>query len=131
MTNEEMKAELVRANSAIVDKIGKQPYMGLDLTLHDSGVWICSGCYFDREMSSRFGGKPCDTPEAAIASAFEKIDALPSPEDAVKHEYLTRVASAIDYATENSLPDEYVAPLRGVSTAMTENLLTHSKAGAA
>ena len=131
MTNDEMKAELDRANGALVDRIGKQPYMTLTLTLHDNGKWDCNGAYLDSSMRNRFGGDRCDTPEQAFASVFAKIEALPSPEDAVKHEYLTRVASAIDYATENALPEEYVAPLRGVSTAMTENLLTHRKAEAA
>lgn len=65
---------------------------------------------------------------ATVATAFkqahEVIDALPNPEDAVTHEYLSRVASAVDYATEHSIDEEYVAPLRGVTCAMTENLLT-------
>lgn len=131
MTNEEMKSELDRANCALVDRIGKQPYLDLSLQLHSNGKWDCNGAYLDSRMKNRFGGDRCDTPEQAFASVFAKIEELPSPEDAVKHEYLTRVASAIDYATENALPEEYVAPLRGVSTAMTENLLTHRKAGAA
>ena len=131
MKNQETKAELDRANCALVDRIGKQPYIDLSLELHSSGKWECGSAYLDSGMKNRFGGDRCDTPEQAFASVFAKIEALPSPEDAVKHEYLTRVASAIDYATENALPEEYVAPLRGVSTAMTENLLTHRKAGAA
>lgn len=65
-----------------------------------------------------------DTPAEAIDNACAYIAALPSPEEAVTREYLTRVASAIDYATENSIADEYVTPLRTVTCAMTENLLT-------
>jgi len=56
--------------------------------------------------------------------AREYIERLPAPEDLVTKEYLTRVASAVDYATENSISDEYVTPLRNVTCAMTENLLT-------
>jgi hypothetical protein len=62
-----------------------------------------------------------------IAKAFGYIAALPSPEDQVTREYLSRIAKAVDYATEHSLPDEYVTPLRNVSCAMTDNLLTHTK----
>ena len=65
-----------------------------------------------------------DTPAEAIEEARTFIVALPDPEEAVTREYLTRVASAVDYATENSIADEYVTPLRGVTCAMTENLLT-------
>lgn len=124
MTNEEMKAALDRANVALVDRIGKQPYLRLDLTLHDTGQWQVGAAYFDASMRQRFGGDRADTPEEAFASVFANISALPSPEEAVTREYLTRVASAIDYATENSIADEYVTPLRGVTCAMTENLLT-------
>jgi len=65
-----------------------------------------------------------DTPEECFDAAWAVINALPSSEEAVTREYLTRVASAIDYATENSIADEYVTPLRGVTCAMTDNLLT-------
>lgn len=76
---------------------------------------------FGRENYFVFFG---DTPAEVIDVARAYIAALPSPEEAVQREYLTRVASAIDYGTEHSMPDEYVAPLRGVSTAMTSNLLS-------
>jgi len=68
-----------------------------------------------------------ETLDKCIAEAFAYIAALPSPEEAVTREYLSRIAKAVDYATEHSLPDEYVNPLRNVSCAMTDNLLTHSK----
>ena len=124
MTNEEMKAALDRANVALVDRIGKQPYVPLALYLHGSGKWTVGGAYLDQGMRSRFDSANSETPEEAFASVFAKIAALPSPEEAVTREYLTRVASAIDYATENSIADEYVTPLRTVTCAMTENLLT-------
>jgi len=59
-----------------------------------------------------------------LGKALEVINNLPSPEEAVTREYLSKVADAVDYATENSIADEYVNPLRGVSCAMTDNLLT-------
>lgn len=64
------------------------------------------------------------TPAKAIEKARAYIAALPSPEEAVTREYLGKVASAIDYATKHSIADEYVTPLRGVTMAMTDNLLT-------
>lgn len=124
MTNEEMKAALDRANAALVERIGKQPYMRLDLTLYDNGKWAVGGAYLDDAMRNRLSGDRADTPEEAFASVFVKIADMPSPEEAVTREYLSRVASAIDYAAENSIADDYVTPLRGVTCAMTENLLT-------
>jgi len=64
------------------------------------------------------------TIEEMFEKALEVINNLPSPEEAVTREYLSKVAAAVDYATENSIADEYVNPLRGVSCAMTDNLLT-------
>ena len=124
MTNDEMKAALDRANAALVERIGKQPFVRLDLTLFDTGVWVVGGAYFESDMRNRFAGERRDTPEEAFASVFKAIAALPSPEETVTREYLSRVASAIDFATENSIADEYVTPLRGVTCAMTDNLLT-------
>jgi len=62
--------------------------------------------------------------EEVLEKALEVINNLPSPEESVTREYLSKVAAAVDYATENSIADEYVNPLRGVSCAMTDNLLT-------
>lgn len=59
-----------------------------------------------------------------IKAATAYINALMSPEDAVSNEYLRRVSNAIDYATENAIDEKMVSPLREVSKAMTENLLT-------
>ena len=98
--------------------------------LSDGRFAIHCDCKYDRKI---FGGKnyfvECDE---TAAKCFDKarayIAALPDPEEAVTREYLTRVASAIDYATKNSIDDKYVTPLRGVTCAMTENLLTKEPA---
>lgn len=65
-----------------------------------------------------------DTPAEVLTKARDYIAAMPTPEEAVTREYLTKVSAAIDYAHEHSIDDEYVAPLRGVTCAMTDNLLT-------
>ena len=64
---------------------------------------------------------------ATLAAMQEYITSLPAAADRVNTEYLRRIAAAVDYATENSLGDEYVTPLRNVTLAMTENLLTHKE----
>jgi len=65
-----------------------------------------------------------DTAPETLEKTRDYIAALPSSEETQTREYLTMVASAIDYAAENGIADEYVTPLRGVTCAMTENLLT-------
>jgi hypothetical protein len=99
-----------------------------ELDIKDSGlfsVYITSkygSGSFGEDANSKFlqAGTPLD----AFGKARDYITSLPSPEEAQTREYLKRVASAIDYAAENNIADEYVTPLRGVTCAMTENLLT-------
>jgi len=67
-------------------------------------------------------------PSDAFAEARRFIAALPSQKETQTREYLKRVANAIDYAAEKGIADEYVTPLRGVTCAMTENLLTDQRA---
>ena len=124
MIIEEMKAELDRANAALVERIGRQPYLRLDLTLHDSGKWQVGGAYLDDVMRNRLAGDLCDTPRQAFNSIFSAINAMPSTDERVTREYLGKVADAIDFGTKHSIDDKYVTPLRGVTKVMTDNLLT-------
>ena len=59
----------------------------------------------------------------ALEKAGAFVRSLPSVEETVLRGYLTRVAKAVDFATENSIKDEFVEPLRKVTCAMTENLI--------
>jgi len=128
VNNQQMKDALDSAALALVERTGAQPYLPLKLMLQSNGKWLVGSAYLDVQMKQRVDGDQCDTPEEAFASVMKAIAALPSPEEAVTREYLTRVASAVDYATEHSIDEEYVAPLRGVSMAMTDNLLTKDAA---
>lgn len=125
MTIEEIQAELAKLVAGMTDKGVVLP--SAMATINDAGDFsIYASCKydhktFDGEYYKFFHREPA---AAAFASAREYIASLPSPEEATTRGYLARVASAIDYATENSIADEYVTPLRGVTCAMTENLLT-------
>jgi len=117
---------------------------GLEASMSNQGIVTpeaiasvkTSGC--NVHMSNNYANKPFDGKDykvifgenldECIANARAYIAALPSPEEAVTREYLTRVASAVDYATVHSIPEEYVTPLRNVSCAMTDNLLTKEPA---
>ncbi len=43
MTNQEMKDALLASQTAMVEKIGKQPFIGLDLQLDVDGRWQVGG----------------------------------------------------------------------------------------
>jgi len=125
MNTTEIQKRLTKLSAAMADKGVQAP--SCEFTARDDGVLNLyvrspySSNIFEGNHYRFFRG---DTPSDCFNAASDYIAALPSPKDAATHEYLTRVASAIDYATEHSIAEEYVAPLRGVSCAMTDNLLT-------
>jgi hypothetical protein len=61
----------------------------------------------------------------AEASAF--VAALSSISEMAHREYMSKIADAIDFAHDNDIDAKYVAPLRDVKKAMTDNLLTLEK----
>lgn len=76
---------------------------------------------FDGEYYQAFINKP--RPEAALEAARVYIAGLPDPSAKVMRTYLRKLADALDYATEHSIADEFVQPVRLARQAMTENLL--------
>jgi len=111
----DIRAEIDALVAEMLDKGVIKPEAEVDIYQDSFSVWIKS--LYDQEPFEGDSMKLFYTFEAA----HEYIAKLPSPEDMVTKEYLTRVASAVDYATENSIADEYVTPLRNVTCAMTEN----------
>lgn len=83
-------------------------------------LWLhFDGTVKDQRCHSFYG-----TVDKCLKAASNFIADLPSAEDAATHEYMAKIARAVDFAKDNGIDDEYVAPLRGVTCAMTENLLT-------
>lgn len=125
MTIEEIQTALAELVAAMVEKRVLTPRAQIHIP--DSGRFAihCDCSYAHKSFDGgNYFVEHGDTIAECIDKACAYIDALPSPEEAVTREYLNRVASAIDYARENSIADEYVQPLRGVTCAMTDNLLT-------
>ena len=127
MNTTELQAEMAEFEAAMSEKGIATPEASISIKSY--GVTILFRGPYD---TFPFGGERyhiifSETASDCIAKAHAYIADLPSPEDQVTREYLSRIAKAVDYATEHSLPDEYVTPLRNVSCAMTDNLLTHTK----
>jgi len=123
----ELQAEMAALDAAMSEKGIVTPKATVSiksdgLTIHMRGAYETTP-FNGKDYKIIFG----ENLDKCIAEAHAYIADLPSPEDQVTREYLSRIAKAVDYATEHSLPDEYVTPLRNVSCAMTDNLLTHSK----
>lgn len=78
----------------------------------------------DGRQSYVVGTAKGETPEAAIASAFDIIASLPDLGTAKLRDHMRRVADCIDKGREDGVDDEYIAPLVVVKQAMSDNLLT-------
>lgn len=128
MNAEQIGTRLTAIHTALVEKTGEQPFLEPSLRIgHDCACKIS----LYREYNNgdyELGEVRADSIEDALDAADAFIVAMPSPEETVTRTYLTKVAAAVDYATKNSIADEYVAPLRNVSCAMTDNLLTYDAA---
>jgi hypothetical protein len=70
-----------------------------------------------------------DTPAEMFAKARAHIAALPGPDEADRRKFLSKVSDAAEHGRKIGLDHEtYIAPLRGVAQAVSENLLTHRAA---
>ena len=125
----EIQSELSKLVAAMIEKGVVTPEAQLSIKC-DGDFYLHLSCDYTNKAFSGHDYKIINGETIAniLLKTREYISALPSQEETVTREYLTRIARAVDYATENSLPDEYVTPLRGVTMAMTENLLTKETA---
>ena len=124
----DIQAKLAELVAAMVEKGVVTPTA--QLQIKDDGVFAVH-CRADYDTSPFDGENYFVEFSYKISEIFtaaaERIAALPSPEETVTRTYLRKVADAVDYAKENGVDDEYVTPLRGVTCAMTDNLLTDQR----
>ena len=125
MTIEEIQTKLRALEAMMLGKGVVTPSAQLHVVSSGRHAFHASGDYGTSPFEGRnYFVEHDETVAGVLTKARDFIAAMPSPEEAVTREYLTKVSAAIDYATEHSIDDDYVAPLRGVTCAMTDNLLT-------
>lgn len=130
MNEPEIFARLTTLHSALVEKLGAQPYLGsVDLRMTGGGdciIAIYDKCHVDggTEKSLKFVRQP--TIDAAFSDAEAFIAAMPDLEAAKLTAWHGKLADVIDEGHDLNLPDTVMTPLRQSSQAMTENLLTHA-----
>ena len=100
--------------------VGPNPKFELDQGGAD--IWLHASSTIGRKDCHVFSGATFDD---VYYQATDFIASLPSAEEKATHDYLAKIASAVDFAKDNGIDEAYVKPLRDVSCAMTENLLTH------
>lgn len=125
---EKLTSDLVAAHSLLVEKIGRQPFIGFELRLAQSGKWIVGGAYLDADMKQRLSGPFCDTPSDAIAGVIETIRRLPSKHQRDIQEFQRKVAEAIDFGNEHGIEAQWLNPLIDTARKLAENAITHEVA---
>ena len=125
MTIEEIQAALRDLEAALLEKGVITPEVQLHVKSSNSFCIHAGASYGTKPFDGRdYFVEHDETVAGAIQKARDHIASLPSPEEQVTRTYLSKVGDAIDYAREHSIDDEYVTPLRNVTCAMTDNLLT-------
>lgn len=123
MTFEEIPDRLVAIQTALVEKIGKQPFIDIAMTIRQSGKWSIL-LYRDFNGGEyKIGTITADSPAECIDEAFKFIADMPDVESAAKKEWQGKLGKVIDEGHALALPDTVMGPLRQSSQAMTENLL--------
>ena len=125
---------LMRAKlDALVAAMGKKgvvdPAASFMITSENMRCHITLSSDFERRAFNGDYVKHCfgSTFNECLIVAEKVVADMPDPSDAVLREYQRKVASAIDYGTEHSLKEDFVAPLRDVSKTISDGLLTDQR----
>lgn len=124
MDNQAMKDALLAANTALVEKIGKQPYIRLKLYL-DGNHWAVGPAYLDAGMNEPFFGPRPEDPHAALDGVMEAIRKMPSDKERNLQAFQKKVAEAIDFGNEHGIDGQWLNPLVETSLKLAENALTY------
>ena len=124
-----MTIETVKDIEAALDNLARLmsekgisiPFPQIEFKQSRITVWLMAAEDIEGKGAHQFSDRDITQ---AYSRAVDFIASLSSAEERTTREYLRKVASAVDYAAAEGIDDEYVAPLRGVTCAMTENLLT-------
>lgn len=127
MDNQAMKDALLAANTALVEKIGKQPYIRITLKL-DGDRWIVGGAYLDSGLNHRFDGPRSNDPQSAFDGVMDAIKKLPSPDERNLRTFQKKVAEAIDFGNEHGIDGQWLNPLVETARRLAESALTYEAA---
>lgn len=122
MTPAQMQDALLAANTALVEKLGHQPYLRLSLNLYYDN-WQVGGAYTDPDLNTRIAGPSCDTPEAAFDGIMEVIRKILDEKTRNLREFHKKVADAIDFGNQHGIDTEWVNPLEVMSRKLSSNAL--------
>lgn len=124
MENEKIIEALLAANTALAEKLGKLPYIGLSLTLDDR-KWRVGPAYIEPGSNRWFEGPRADTITAAFDGVMKAIAKMPDAAQRNLQEFQAKVAEAIDYGNKHGIEAQWLNPLVETARALASNALTH------
>ena len=129
LSMEQLQAAMTEADTAYVEKTGKQPFTGCWVHLHQTGKWVAqiwhTSAGDDREIKGRGG-----TPECALAALMDKIADLPSLEEQRLREFQRDLGNLIDKGRDYGIDVDFVNPLIATAKKLAENAITDQRASA-
>ena len=123
MNTNDIPDQLAALHSALVEKIGSQPWLGVSMDIYSGGRFIIR-LHSKTYDEGQIGCAEADDAGACLDQAAEIIAAIPDPETKKQRDWQGKLAGVIDEGHALNLPDEVMTPLRAGSQAMTKNLLT-------
>jgi hypothetical protein len=125
MTEPDIFARLTALHSALVEKIGGQPFVDPSITLSSGGsarIYLYDTATYDGGTSGVLEPIKEPTIAAALDAADAFVAAMPDPDAKAKHDWHKDLAGVIDRGHDLALPDAVMQSLRASSQAMHENL---------
>ena len=123
MNTNNIPNQLAALHSALVEKIGGQPWLEVGMGIYSGGRFIIR-LYSKTYDEGQIGCAKADDAGACLDKAAKIIAAIPDPETKKLRDWQGKLAGVIDEGHALNLPDEVMTPLRAGSQAMTKNLLT-------
>jgi hypothetical protein len=126
MTEPDIFARLTALHSALVEKLGGQPFIDPALTLRSDGtvsIYLYDKPTYDGGTSKVIGAITKRTIATALDAADAFVAVMPDCDAKAKHDWHKDLEGVIDRGHDLALPDAVMQPLRASSQAMHENLL--------
>lgn len=129
LSMEQLQAAMTEADTAYVEKTGKQPFTDCWVYLHQTGEWTASIWHTDTGYDQKIKGYG-DTPECALADLMDKIASIPSMEEQHLREFQRDLGKLIDKGRDYGIDVDFVNPLIATAKRLAENALTDQRASA-
>ena len=131
MTEQEIGDRLTELHSALVDKLGAQPFLDMTASVRQSGR-VSINVYRDYNDGDYMLATPSgDTFAECLDDAAKIIAALPPCSERHLHDFMAQLGKLIDSGREKGIAVEFINPLKATMERLASNAITHRQTEAA